>query len=53
MKLGDNYIDFSEAAIRILNEGATRDLELFIVAAWSIWYSRNQQCFEDKIHSPN
>ena len=53
MNLDDNCIDFFEVAMRILNEGAARDLELFAVATWSIWYNRNQKCFEDKLHSPN
>ncbi|KAL0009246.1 hypothetical protein SO802_010748 [Lithocarpus litseifolius] len=42
VKLDDNCIDFSEAAMRILNEGATRDLELFVVAAWSIWNCKGE-----------
>ncbi|XP_050239380.1 uncharacterized protein LOC126688624 [Quercus robur] len=53
VNLDDNCWDFSEAAMRILNAGTARDLELFIVVAWSIWYNRNQKCFEDKFHSPN
>lgn len=51
--MDDNCIDFSDAGKRILSEGATKDLELFFVVAWSIWYNRNQKCFEDKTHPPN
>ena len=53
VRMDDNCIDFSDAAMRILSEGATKDLELFFAAAWSIWYNRNQKCFEDKTHPPN
>lgn len=51
--MDDKCIDFSDAGKRILSEGATKDLELFFVVAWSIWYNRNQKCFEDKTHPPN
>ena len=52
MNLDDNCIDFFEVAMRILNEGDARDLELFVVATWSIWYNRTKNVLKTSSTRP-
>ncbi|XP_075649762.1 uncharacterized protein LOC142620247 [Castanea sativa] len=38
--------DVSDVALKILEKGTTRGLEVFFGVAWSIWYNRNLIVFE-------
>ena len=33
--------DISDLALKIINQGTQRDLEIFFGVAWTIWYHRN------------
>ena len=39
-------MDFSDLALKMLECGTPRDMELLIVVAWAIWCSRNLRVFE-------
>ncbi|KAL0015087.1 hypothetical protein SO802_002156 [Lithocarpus litseifolius] len=52
INFGADLWDFTDVALKILHDGTTQDLEIFSVTAWSIWYSRNQNVFENTNHSP-
>nr|XP_023889265.1 uncharacterized protein LOC112001321 [Quercus suber] len=39
--------DFVDVSLEFLVKGSPRDLELFFVVAWSIWWNRNQAIHED------
>ena len=38
--------DVSDSALEIIAAGTSTDSETFFVAAWAIWYNRNQIVFE-------
>ena len=44
---GSQPLEITDAALKILKEGADQDLEIFFVTSWAIWYNRNQKVFED------
>lgn len=46
INLGDENLDITDVALRILETGSSLDLETFFVIAWSIWYNRNQVIHE-------
>ena len=41
MVLGAENMDFSDLALKMLECGTSRDMELLVVVAWAIWCSRN------------
>ena len=41
MVLGAENMDFSDLALKMLECGTLRDMELLVVVAWAIWCSRN------------
>ena len=45
--------DFTDCARQMLKYGAPQDLEILLVASWSIWYGRNQKVFQDGNLSPD
>ncbi|KAL0004716.1 hypothetical protein SO802_012277 [Lithocarpus litseifolius] len=46
VNLVSNYWVVSDSALEIITAGTSTDLENFFVAAWVIWYNRNQIVFE-------
>ena len=46
MVLGAENMDFSDLALKMLECGTSRDMELLVVVAWAIWCSRNLRVFE-------
>ncbi|XP_030964757.1 uncharacterized protein LOC115986030 [Quercus lobata] len=46
MVIGTENMDFSNLALKMLECGTPRDMELLIVVAWAIWCSRNLRVFE-------
>ena len=44
--LGAENMDFSDLALKMLECGTSRDMELLVVVAWAIWCSRNLRVFE-------
>ena len=46
MVIGPENMDFSDLALKMLEGGTPRDMELLVVVAWAIWYSRNLRVFE-------
>lgn len=51
--ISDSSHDFSDVSLHILAEGTTKDLEIMVVTAWSIWYSRNQRVHEAEGQTPS
>ena len=47
MNMRGNQLDVSDIALKIVNEGTVQDLEIFLVTAWTIWYCRNKNVFEN------
>ncbi|KAK9999247.1 hypothetical protein SO802_018850 [Lithocarpus litseifolius] len=39
--------DISDLAVKLIDKGSPQDLELFFMAAWSIWGNRNQAVHND------
>ena len=44
--IGAENMDFSNLALKLLDVGTPRDIELLVVVAWAIWYSRNLRVFK-------
>lgn len=42
INLGDESLDITNIALRIMENETSLDLEIFLTTAWSIWYNRNQ-----------
>lgn len=51
--ISDSSHDFSDVSLHILAEGTTKDLEIMVMTAWSIWYSRNQRVHEAEGQTPS
>ena len=47
-----NKWTFHDSAMYILVHKSSHDLELFLTAAWAIWFNRNKFIHEDKCSSP-
>ena len=47
-----NHWDVSDSTLEIIVAGTSSDLEAFFVAAWAIWYNRNQIVFESTCQLP-
>ena len=43
---GDEFLNFSDIAMKVLTTGDHKDLEYLFVMAWAIWHSRNSKVFE-------
>ncbi|KAL0011421.1 hypothetical protein SO802_006529 [Lithocarpus litseifolius] len=44
--IGAENMDFSNLALKMLEVGTPRDMELLVVIAWVIWHGRNLRVFE-------
>ena len=44
--IGAENMDFSDLALKMLESGTSRDMELLVVVGWAIWCSRNLRVFE-------
>ena len=44
--IGAESLDFSNLAMKLLDAGNLKDLEILVVVAWAIWHSRNLRVFE-------
>ncbi|XP_030943489.1 uncharacterized protein LOC115968280 [Quercus lobata] len=53
INISSSQWDFSDVALKILEQGTAADLEVFFVMAWSIWYNRNQVVHESTCQLPN
>ena len=43
---GDEFLDFSDIALKVLTTSDLKDLEYLFVMAWAIWHGRNSKVFE-------
>ena len=44
--IGAESLDFSDLAMKLLDAGNLKDLEILVVVAWAIWHSRNLRVFK-------
>ena len=44
--IGAENMDFSDLALKLLDVGTPKDMELLVVVVWAIWYSRNLRVFK-------
>ena len=44
--IGAESLDFSDLAMKLLDAGNPKDLEILVVVAWAIWHNRNLRVFE-------
>ena len=44
--IGVESLDFSDLAMKLLDAGNPKDLEILVVVAWAIWHNRNLRVFE-------
>lgn len=44
--IGAEMLDFPDMALKMLDVGTPRDMELLFVVAWVVWHNRNLRVFE-------
>ena len=44
--IGAETLDFADVALKLLDAGPPRDMEVLVVLAWANWHNRNLRVFE-------